>query len=157
MRCSKIWTSNQRLGVPGLQLQVFKSFRSLETTKNQIYATCGEAILKLIYLKTSNLFWQCLLLSLLWKDQRSLSSLKKTNRLYKQKAGFYYLWYKMFVYLIKYANTRHCQSLTSTVNQECYSCRGSMICFSLGYCCRDFHGKSFHCTTFVLPLQRFLW
>lgn len=133
-----------------------KSFRSLETTKNQLYATCGEAILKLVYLKTSNLFWQCLLLSLLWKDQRSLLSLKKNpNRLYKQKVGFYYLWYKMFVYFIKYANTRHCQSLTSTVNQECYSCRGSMICFLLGYCCRDFHGKSFHCTTFVLLSRDF--
>lgn len=79
----------------------------------------------------------------------------------------------MFVYFIKYANTRHCQSLTSTVNQECYSCRGSMICFLLGllvaeismvkvsialllcYRCRDFCGKRLCCTAFVLQLKRF--
>lgn len=134
-----------------------KSFRSLETTKNQLYATCGEAVLKLIYLKTSNLFDSVCYCLLFGKIREVYHLKKKTNRLYNQKAGFYYLWYKMFVYFIKYANTRHCQSLTSTVNQECYSCRGSMICFLLGYCCRDFHGKSFHCTTFVLPLQRFLW
>lgn len=79
----------------------------------------------------------------------------------------------MFVYFIKYANTRHCQSLTSTVNQECYSCRGSMICFLLGllvaeismvkvsialllcYRCRDFYGKRLCFTAFVLQLKRF--
>lgn len=97
------------------------------------------------------------IVSSLERSEKFIIFKKKPNRLYKQKAGFYYLWFKMFVYFIKYANTRHCQSLTSTVNPECYSCRGSMICFLLGYCCRDFHGKSFHCTTFVLPLQRFLW
>lgn len=136
-----------------------KSFRSLETTKNQLYATCGEAYTEInLSEDIQPILTVFVIVSSLERSEKFIIlKKKKPNRLYKQKAGFYYLWYKMFVYFIKYANTRHCQSLTSTVNQECYSCRGSMICFLLGYCCRDFHGKSFHCTTFVLPLQRFLW
>lgn len=92
--------------MPELQLQVFKEFQEFGNYQEPIICNMWRGYTEISLSKDIQpILTVFVIVSSLERSEKFIIFKKKPNRLYKQKVGFYYLWYKMFVYFIK--NAKH--------------------------------------------------